>query len=150
MSPVDVVLTYSNGMTFLTGFNSMADAQAWVANEQQQPYWQSSTQVAYNSRPAQPSVPSSVSLGLQCQQVGAQCIAQVYALNDAKFAAGTLTQADFQSILADTTLQQIERLLWAGALATAQNMLSTYTSPYYTSADIATVSAIITNSGLMP
>jgi hypothetical protein len=129
-------------MTFLTGFNSMADAQAWVANEQQQ--------VAYNSRPAQPSVPSSVSLGLQCQQVGAQCIAQVYALNDAKFAAGTLTQADFQSILADTTLQQIERLLWAGALATAQNMLSTYTSPYYTSADIATVSAIITNSGLMP
>lgn len=87
--------------------------------------------------------------GLQAQQIGATCMAQVYAINEAKLAAGTITTANFEAILADTTLQQIERMLWNGSLASALAMLNTYTSPYYTFSDIATVTAIITNSGLI-
>ena len=39
-----ITLTYANGSTFLTGgFNSEAEAQAWITNEQSQPYWAPTT-----------------------------------------------------------------------------------------------------------
>lgn len=91
----------------------------------------------------------AIQKGLQCQTVGATCVAQVYALNEAKFTAGTLTTQDFQTILADQTLLTIERLLWNGSLATAKAMIQAYTSPYFTSDDIASIVAIIDGSGLL-
>lgn len=98
---------------------------------------------------AQVAQQTLLSRGLQAQAVGATAVAQVYALNEAKFTAGTLTTQDFQVILADATLQMIERLLWNGSLATAKAMIQAYNSPYFTADDIASVVAIIDNSGLL-
>lgn len=97
---------------------------------------------------AQVAQQEAIAKGLAAQQVGAQAIAQVYAINDAKFAAGTLNAQDFQAILADTTLQMIERLLWSGSLSTAKSLIQTLNSPYFSSDDIASVVAILDASGL--
>lgn len=86
--------------------------------------------------------------GIRAQAVGATAIAQVYALNEAKFTAGTLTAQNFQTILADTTLQMIERLLSNGSLKTAKAMIQGYSSQFFTSQDIASVVAILDASGL--
>jgi hypothetical protein len=98
---------------------------------------------------AQLAAQASLQKGLEAQSVGAMAVAQVYVLNEAKFAAGTLTTQDFQTILADTTLQTIERLLWNGSLATAKAMIQAYSSPYFSADDIASVVAILDNSGLI-
>lgn len=41
-----VTLVYEDGSTWFAGcFNSLDDANAWVAEEKTRPYWKSSTQV---------------------------------------------------------------------------------------------------------
>lgn len=87
--------------------------------------------------------------GLAAQEVGAQAIAQVYVINEQKFALGNLTTQQFQTILNDATLQTIERLLTNGSLQTAKTMIAAYSSPYFSADDIASVIAILNNSGLV-
>lgn len=87
--------------------------------------------------------------GLEAQSIGAMAVAQVYVINEQKFAAGTLSPTDFQAILADQTLAQIERLLYNGSLNTAKAMIQAYVSPYFSAQDKATVIAILDNSGLL-
>lgn len=98
---------------------------------------------------AQVSAETLLKKGLEAQTVGASCVAQVYALNEAKFALGTLTSQDFQTILADPTLAMIERLLWNGSLTTAKSMIQSYTGLAFSQSDKDTVIAIIDSSGLI-
>ena len=100
---------------------------------------------------AQLAAQALVQKGMQAQQVGAQIIAQVYALNEQNIAAGSLTAAQLTAMLSDTSLAQIERLLWNGSLATALAMIqaSTTLPNYFSSAQIAQIKAAITASGLV-
>lgn len=87
--------------------------------------------------------------GLRAQAVGAMVVAKVWAINEAKLSAGTLNDSNFQAILADATLQQIERLLWNGSLKTAKTMISAYSSPAFSTDEKASIIAIIDDSGLI-
>ncbi len=68
---------------------------------------------------AQVALQAAVQKGLQAQQVGAQVVATVYAINEQNLTSGALTSAQFTAMLADATINNIERLLWNGSLATA-------------------------------
>ena len=81
--------------------------------------------------------------GLAAQAVGAGVVAQVWAINQGKYAAGTLTDANLQAIVSDATLQTIERLLWNGSLEMALALINSYSSPYFSASDIATIIAPI-------
>ena len=84
--------------------------------------------------------------GLKAQEQGAQIIAQIYAINEANMSSGTLTNAHFAAMLADTNLANIERLLWSGSLVTALALINALPSPnpYFSSANIASIVAALT------
>jgi hypothetical protein len=87
--------------------------------------------------------------GLKAQQDGATVIAAVYAINDPKLASGAMSLSDFQAMLSDTTLQQIERLLKNGSIGTAKAMISSIasTTTYFTSDEINQILGLITSLG---
>lgn len=89
----------------------------------------------------------AVANGMKAQQIGAQVIAIVWAINESK----NLSGAEFQAMLADTSLQLIERLLWSGSLKTAKALIQTNASlaEHFTSEEIAQVLALINSSGLV-
>jgi hypothetical protein len=95
---------------------------------------------------AQVAAQALVQKGLQAQQLGAQVVAQVYAFNEQNLTAGTLTSANFTAMLADTSLANIERLLWNGSLATALSLMqaSTTLSTYFSPTQISAIEAMIT------
>lgn len=84
----------------------------------------------------------AVQQALANQQIGALVIATVAALNEAKLAAGTMTEPQFQTMLADQNLLNIERLLWNGSLITAKNMIQLLGNTYYSSAEIQQILSV--------
>jgi hypothetical protein len=60
-----------------------------------------------------------IETGIKRQELGSKIIAQVFAINEAK----GLSAAGFQTMLENTTLQNIERLLKNGSLRTAKTMI---------------------------
>ena len=126
---------------------TMVDAQGVTVNTYTMPADFTVTQTDIT---AQVEDAAAMELALQCQAVGAKCIARVAVINNAKFAAGTLTIEQVQAMASDPTLIAINTLLQTGALATAKAMMEAYTGAYYTSADIAQIVAVITASGLVP
>jgi hypothetical protein len=94
---------------------------------------------------AQVALKALVNKGLQAQQVGAQIVAQVYAYNEQNLASGALTTQEFQAMLADATLANVERLLWNGSLATALALVNADSSlsTYFSADQIAAVKAAI-------
>lgn len=95
---------------------------------------------------------AAVAKGLQCQQFGATVIAQVYAYNEANLTSGALTSAQFTAMLADTTLSNIERLLWNGSLNTALALITSYSTTlqtYFSSAQVTAIVSMINGSGLL-
>lgn len=108
--------------------------------------------VAYVDVSAQVTMQTLVQKGLAAQQVGAQIIAQVYAFNEANLSASKLTTQQFQAMLADQNLLNIERLLWNGSLATALLLVNaniTALETYFSSDQVTAIIAMITNSGLV-
>ena len=89
----------------------------------------------------------AVSNGMKAQEIGAQVIAMVWAINESK----NLDAAAFQALLADASLQLIERLLWSGSLKTAKALISTNPSlqSHFSAEEIAQVLALINSSGLV-
>ena len=61
----------------------------------------------------------AVAYGKACQEFGAELIAWVHSVNEAK----ALTIEQFQAILNDATLAQIERCLWNGSVKTAKILI---------------------------
>ena len=92
-----------------------------------------------------------INKGAQAQAVGAAVIAQVYLFNEQNLTLGALTTAGFNTMMADNSLEIIERLLWNGSLATALGLIQSSTVlPNYFSADqIAAIESIINTSGLV-
>ena len=101
---------------------------------------------------AQVALQASIQKGLQCQAFGATVIAQVYAYNESNLASGALTTAQFNAMLADTTIANIERLLSNGSLSTALSLINSYTTTletYFSSAQVSAIAAAISGSGLI-
>lgn len=101
--------------------------------------------VVYSDVSAQAAQQASVSKGLARQDAGAQIIAQVYAINEANIASGTLSQANLLAMLEDAGLAQIERLLWNGSLGSALALIQASTSlpSYFSSAQISQIESAI-------
>lgn len=101
---------------------------------------------------AQVALQASIQKGLQCQNFGATIIAQVYAYNEANLTSGALTTNQFNAMLADSTMANIERLLSNGSLNTALALINSYTTTletYFSSAQVSAIVAAITNSNLI-
>ena len=101
---------------------------------------------------AQVALQASIQKGLLCQEFGAKVIAQVYAYNEANLGSGALTSQQFNAMLGDNTIANIERLLSNGSLSTALTLINGYTSTletYFSSAQVAAIVATITGSGLL-
>lgn len=81
--------------------------------------------------------------GLTSQNAGAEIIAAVWALNEVKLEAGTLTAQQFQAILADQSLALIERLLWNGSLRSAKSLIQAYAGDLFTTEDKALIVSLI-------
>ncbi len=79
----------------------------------------------------------AVQKGLAAQSFGRTLIAKVYALNEAKAAAGLLTAESFQVVLADETLKMIERLLINGSLKTAKTLIQGMGNTFFSSGERA-------------
>lgn len=108
--------------------------------------------VAFVDVTAQVTNANLVQKGLQAQQIGAQVIAQVYAFNEANLSASKLTTQQFEAMLGDQSLLNIERLLWNGSLATALALINanvTALETYFSSDQVTAIVAMITNSGLV-
>lgn len=73
------------------------------------------------------------------QELGAQVIAKVYAINESK----NLTPDQFNALMADTTLERIERLLWTGSLATAKLMIQALDNTYFTADEINSILSML-------
>ena len=88
---------------------------------------------------AQVAQQQAIQQGLQDQQTGATIIAAIYALNNAKMQAGTLTVAQFQAMMQDPTISLIRECLWTGALSAAKAMITAYdvtaVGAYFSAAD---------------
>ena len=69
--------------------------------------------------------------GLKNQNFGASVMAQIYSLNEEKFEAGTLNTAQFQTMLQNTTLATIERLLWNGSIKTAKALIESLDTTFF-------------------
>lgn len=83
--------------------------------------------------------------GLTSQSAGAEIIAAVWALNEVKLEAGTLTAQQFQAILADQSLALIERLLWNGSLRSAKSLIQAYAGDLFTVDEKTLIVALIDN-----
>lgn len=125
-------------------FDTLADQETWLNEEKTRPYWVSDfvTQVIDDNQPTVPEPPTpeqqAIQDALAAQAKGAEIIAAIYALNTAK----NITAMELQTLMADSTWQMIERLLWAGALDTAKTMVQGYTNTFYTDADKAQILAL--------
>lgn len=74
----------------------------------------------------------------EAQAKGAEIIAYVWAINDSK----AMTIEQIQAFVQDVQLQQIERLLWMGALQTAKSVIEAYNNPFYTAEEKAAILAM--------
>lgn len=84
---------------------------------------------------AQKAKEAAIAYGLEAQDTGKKVIAIVTAINDAKFEAGTLTEAQFQDMLANQTLSNIERLLKQGSLKTAKILINSLDNTFFSAAE---------------
>lgn len=103
-------------------------------------------QITQTDITAQVAEQQAIAKGLQAQQLGAQLIAQVYYYNELNLASGALTPTLFNQLLADTTVQNIERLLQSGSLATASALFNSYTTnlaTYFSSAQILALQSAV-------
>lgn len=80
--------------------------------------------VAYTDITAQAAIEANQVKGLASQSAGANMIALVYAINEANLGSGALTSQEFNAMLADVNLSNIERCLWNGSLVTAQALIT--------------------------
>jgi hypothetical protein len=83
------------------------------------------------------------SRGLNSQNAGAEIIAAVWAMNEVKLSAGTLTAQQFQAILADQSLALIERLLWNGSLRSAKSLIQAYAGDLFSAAEKNAIVSLI-------
>lgn len=79
------------------------------------------------------------------QELGANVIAKVYSINESK----NITPEVFAAMIADATLERIERMLWTGSLRTAKLMIQSLDTTYFTAQEKAEIVAMIDNSGLI-
>lgn len=70
----------------------------------------------------------AIEYGLKAQNFGALMIAKVNAINEAK----NLNSTQFNALLADQTLQNIERALWNGSMRTALALVNTLDNTFFT------------------
>ena len=75
---------------------------------------------------------------LAAQAKGAEIIAYVTAINDSK----AITIEQVQALLMDPVLQEIQQLLWVGALQTAKLLIQNYNNPFYSAQDKANILAL--------
>jgi hypothetical protein len=81
--------------------------------------------------------------GLGSQNAGAEIIAAVWALNEVKLEAGSLTAQQFQAILADQSLALVERLLWNGSLRSAKSLIQAYSGDLFSAEEKTLIVALI-------
>jgi hypothetical protein len=72
---------------------------------------------------------------MQAQEAGRQLVAMVWALNEKKARAGQLSEAGFQTIIADTQLATIERLLKNGSLRTSRTLIIANQNPLFSASE---------------
>lgn len=65
--------------------------------------------------------------GLGRQQIGAKIVAKVWAVNESK----QISAEQFSSLLNDSNIARIERLLWSGSLKTAKMLISQLDATYF-------------------
>lgn len=73
-------------------------------------------------------VQNKVSEGKKRQELGAEIIAKVYAINESK----NIDAITFNALMSDSTIERIERLLWTGSLKTAKVLIQTLDNTYFT------------------
>ena len=78
---------------------------------------------------------SKIAEGLAAQQRGAEIMAFVWHINTQK----GITGQQIQGLLMDPMLQEIQQLLWVGALKTAKAVIEQYNNPFYTAEEKAQI-----------
>ena len=66
--------------------------------------------------------------GRKRQELGAEVIAKVYSINEAK----NISAETFAALIADSNIERIERMLWTGSLKTAKLMIQALDNTYFT------------------
>jgi len=94
---------------------------------------------------AQIAMQQAVAKAMSDQDTGARIVANVAAINEQMLGAGTMTQGQFNALLADSTISNIERLLWNGSLVTAKALINANLSDleqYYSTDQINQILAL--------
>ena len=151
---ITLTINKADGSPYWTQeFNYTTECNAWLAEEQTRPYWDPTfttviTGTDWAPGPAPSAQDLAILAGLNAQQKGAEVVALVYSINEANFKSGALTLVQFQAMLADTTLLNIERLLFNGSLQTALTLIRTLDTTYMTQDQINSIEAYIVATGL--
>lgn len=72
---------------------------------------------------------------LRKQVIGQKIIAIVSYINSKKLESGQMSIPTFQAMLADVTIQSIERLLWNGSINTAKQLIGLLDDTYWSDAE---------------
>jgi|GEM_PF-4345525 len=95
--------------------------------------------IAYLDVSAEIAQAHALSKGLQAQSYGAQIVAAVFALNE----SSSITPAQLQALMSDSTISMIERLCWNGSLISARVLIAGLSNAFYTDAQKVQVLALV-------
>lgn len=76
---------------------------------------------------------------LKKQVIGQKIIAVVSYINSKKLESGQMSVPTFQAMLADVTIQNIERLLWNGSINTAKSLINLLDETYWSTSEKASI-----------
>lgn len=91
---------------------------------------------------AQDQLETATAQALKNQDIGSIVVARVAAVNEQKLTNGSMTQQQFNALLADQNIANIERLLWNGSLITAKSLISALDNTYYSDEEKAGILAM--------
>lgn len=132
-------------------FTDQQSVDAYIADVTASQHWGADGEWSYTVTDvtAQVAQQQAVQDGLARQSVGASIIANIFAINEAKMSAGTLTVTQLQAMMQDPTISIIRELLWSGALSSAKAMVQAYdvtaANAYFTASDQAAILALLAN-----
>ncbi len=137
MNKIKIDVTDSEGNTFNGIFKDQASADAWISDHQAN--WGDGVTPVQTDISAESEAQSSVATGLKAQEFGNEVIAAVYGIND----ASAITTDQLLAIMNDATLQLAERLLRAGSLVSAKQVIATISEQLFTKEQVAQISGLI-------
>ena len=137
MNKIKIDVTDSQGNTFNGIFKDQASADAWVSDHQAS--WGDGVTPVQTDISAQSESDAAQAVGKKAQDLGAEVIAAVFAINE----SSGITTDQLKAILADPTLTLAERLLWTGSLVSAKALVGSLSTQLFTADQIAQISGLL-------